>query len=434
MNKNKSFITMGIMGIVFFLLGGTYFLMTTGDDPRKTQEAISFSKGEQITAFEIINSFGSVKFQQEENNWLIAEPQRYRADEKRIETAVSILMNLPIGRILEQPMEEYGFSQPQITITVHTDKNKEKILFVGNKTASMTQYYVKEKDKDFVYLVDSGYIAPFEGSLSSYRDKGLFTVDIEAVDTLTYEKNGKKELTITKEQDGQWRLKYPYEAGARKNEIDDFFVKFKKMNIIQYTVNKELSLQDMGLMPPLESIEIIEGSGRSQILEFGAELNGQRFVRTETGEIAMVFAVDSDFSILNEKKLLYVAPLKNTLEKITGIDIVKKEVSYHLKVDTEKDSYTIQNKEISRGDMASIFLRYINLFASGYDPVDDVLEEPDYVFTSYCKDGTIQSLKLYERDETTYYMDFGEGIQFYMDKERIDLLNVWIKKAMENFQ
>lgn len=431
MRKNNSLKSICIMSVILLLLAGVYFFMTTGDSPRKTAKVFSFGKNESIVSYQVKNNYGEFALEKEEGAWQIIKPQSYIADQNKIETSISLLTNLPVARILEEETEEYGFQNPSITIEIITDKNQKRVLYIGNKSPSQSQYYVKEEGKKEVYIVDAGYIAPFEGSLSSFRNKELISVDMNQLVSLSYSKEGAKQITIEKQQNGDWQLTFPYKASARKTEIDEFILKLRGLSAVKFP-DANLSLEAMGIESDSESITLLDSEGNEQTMVFGLETNGQRYVRTGgENDVAMVFSVDTDFSKLNDKALIYEAPLKNTIEEISSIKITSKETALKLQIDTEKEIYRIEGKEISRGDMASILLRYINLFAYSYEPfVGQINSEPDYVFETALKDGSKKTLKLYHRDDTTYYMDYGKGIEFYMEKERVERLEVWLNKAI----
>jgi hypothetical protein len=89
-------------------------------------------------------------------------------------------------------------------------------------------------------------VTQFDGSLDSYREKDVFSVDKSNIVQFSYFLDGEKQLTVERINGQDWQLVFPYQAPARKIEINEFLINLRKWAAVvpQW---QEVNYQDMGL-------------------------------------------------------------------------------------------------------------------------------------------------------------------------------------------
>ncbi|WP_317854353.1 DUF4340 domain-containing protein [Chakrabartyella piscis] len=416
-----------ILLVIFALLSGVYFYLTNTQNTNISQKILTLSGGEEVVEISVHNTYGDMKFAKTDGIWEIVEPGVWSADQTKLGTMESLLSDFSINREITEEIEDYGFSEDGLSIGMKTAKGKEKTILIGDKTPSQSQYYVKDLDTGSIFVVDMGYISMFANSPSSLRDKTLFTVNENDLTAIAYSDPEGELIVLQMDEEGNWTIQYPYVATARSIEVNEFLVDFRQLTSTNFP-DESVTREEMGLDDSLHRIQLLDGDGNTQEIVFGNTVDGLTYVE-QSGEVSLAFTVDLDFAALDEASLIYEAPLKTTLDQISQIVVEGEGVSYTIDVDVDNEFYQVNGIDVSRGDTASFFLRYINMFAMGYDPVG-VSGIPDCTIKTEYIDGNTLDLNLYKRDDNTYYMDYGLGVEFYLDKDRWDTLLVWIALAL----
>ena len=412
------------LALIAALFAGAYFVINADSDPLKTGKLYQFSSSDSVRQIKIVNNYGAFTFSKDNDVWELTEPGNYRVNQQKMTVMEKFLLDMPINRILDSDLPEYGLTKPAVIIEFTTLKNIHKKLYIGNITPSKAQIYLKDDQSGRVFIVDAGSTTQFDGSLNAYRGKEIFSIDQNSISEVSYIKNGKKILTFKNFGPQNWQLTYPIAAPARKVEISEIIVKMRKWSAAGYPESGGINYADMGLKDPVDVLELTDSAGNSQRLEFGKTENAMIFVRTGSQEdIARLFSVDIDFSQFTVEKLVFVAPLQDTIQNIAELSITTAGQSYSFALDHTTDPIKIKlvDKQVPYEDFITFFVKFTNLSADGYDEVST----PGSVFlnlTTTSIDGSKKVLIIKERDEKSYYMEITGKTTYYVNKEEIDQL------------
>jgi len=171
-------------------------------------------------------------------------------------------------------------------------------------------------------------------------------------------------------------------------------------------------------------LEVMDANGDTQRLEFGTVAAGTMFVRTGSQEdVAGIFAIDVDFSLLTAENLLFLEPLHTSIDRISQIQITSKNGNtvFDLDQSAQPPHITSNNKEIPYEAFVSFFVKYLSLSADGYESVTKPGEETLLFKTTYL-DGQTTEVRLLERDADSFYLRVGGQTGFYLSNKKVDML------------
>jgi hypothetical protein len=417
MKKYRS--TFIMAGIAVFLIV-FYFLMTDESDTSSSSYIYRFSDGDHLQEIHITNQYGNFSFVKEDFDWFMIEPGRYRVNQNKATIMEELLLHLPVNRSLDQELEEYGFLDPSISVEVVTKKKERRTLLVGNSTPSMAQIYLKDQDSGRIYVSDIGVISQLEGSLTTFRDKEIITVDKASITHITLFEDGEKQVSVNRLRPDEWILSFPYQAPARHIELNEFLVKLQGWKVAGYP-SSSLSDTEMGLDKPIWELDVMDAAGKSQRLAFGNTVEGLVYVLTDGGEdITQLYAVDVDFTHLTADDLVFVTPLLTTMDQVSRIDIAYEGRSLDFQLDTTSVpmKVMIDEQEVAYDKFLSFFVKYITLSADGYDPISKAGTEYLVLSTTF-NDGSTLKLRLLHRDEETLFMEIDGKTEYFISREKV---------------
>ena len=412
------------LALIAALFAGMYFVINADSDPLKTGKLYQFSSSDSVRQINIVNNYGAFAFSKSNDVWELTEPGHYRVNQQKMSVMEKFLLDMPINRILDSDLPEYGLTKPAVIIEFTTINDIHKKLYIGNITPSQAQIYLKDDQSGRVFIVDAGSTTQFDGSLNAYRGKEIFSIDQNSISEVSYFNNGNKTLTFKNFGPQNWQLTYPIAAPARNVEISEIIVKMRKWSAAGYPEEGAINYADMGLKDPEDILELTDTSGNSQRIEFGKTENAMIYVRTGSQEdIAKLFSVDIDFSQFSVEKLVFVAPLQDAIQNIAELSITTSGASYIFALDHTTDQIKIKlaDKQVPYEDFITFFVKFTNISADGYDEVS----MPGSVFlnlTTTSIDGSKKVLIIKERDENSYFMEITGKTTYYVNKEEIDQL------------
>lgn len=420
----KGYRSIFILLIIVIVLGSVYFILNSRTDPAATGQLFRLPQGDEIKTIHLTNNYGKFVFQKNEEGWILTEPGNYRVFPEKAAIMEKFLIALPIIRVLDSQLGEYGLTNPRITVDFTSKKNIHKTFSIGNLAPSQAQIYIKDTQNGKIYLCDAGYIAQLEGSLNAYRTKEVFSIDKYNIAGIIYYKNGEKAVGLKKLSGRDWVLDFPFEGPVRNIEINEILKNMTKWSISGFIDKEPLENSKIGLKDPVAAVEVLDANGRSQRIEFGNSDNGMIYTRTGSQEdIAKVFQVDVDFSLFSTENLLYFVPLKTTIDSAIKIEIVTPLKSTTVDIDHSADLSIIRSngKVLNYEKFVSFFVRYIGLSANGYDQTT-FTGQPSMTLTTTLINGQKAMLRLYTRDANSFYMVAEDNSHYFVNKDKVDLM------------
>lgn len=420
----RQYLGLIILAIVAAALAGMYFWMKDNADPDFTGRLYSLDSNDFIKEISLQNSYGKYLFIKADAVWKLKEPGDFHASRLKLSLLENALQDFRVNRKIDSELPEYGLEKPQITVEFTTNRNDKHKIEIGNLAPSKAQIYVKDVNTGDIFITDIGRTAQFDGSLTAYRGKEVFSINQDQISKLTYFKDGKKEIALEYLGPQNWKMTYPYSAPARFLEISEMVVNMRKWTSVGYPESLDGNYEKIGLKNPSEAIEITDATGKTQLIEFGNTEKGMIYARIGSqDDIVKLFDVDVDFSLFTPEQLLFVAPLRTAIENVSSITIESLQKSSTLQINHGQNpvTVTVDGVEISAEAFYSFFVKYIGLSANGFDQQNQPGEEFLRLKTTFL-DGSTQSLNLRKRTDTSYFMDFQGENGYYINSDDVDQL------------
>jgi hypothetical protein len=420
------------LAIVVAVFAAIYVWMSQTRDPAKTGQVYQFGSDENLREISLINDYGRFTFTKENNLWAMTQPGQYRVNQQKINIMEDFILNLPVKRIIDTELEEYGFSHPAATIKFLTSKNTQNTFLIGQLTSSKAQVYIKDIDSKQIFVCDIGSLAQFSGSLTAFRDKEILTIDKTHIVAITYFKEGIKQISINLNDDKDWQISFPYSAPARDIELNEILAKIRGWSVAGYPTDTNIDLTTLGLEKPANSLEIVDSSGKKQLVDFGKTEDGMIYVRTGSNQdIVKLFSVDIDFDKLSPERLLFLLPLNTTIKQAAKIEIrfENRDAIFEIDGSVTPPLITSDGKNIPYEDFVSLFVKYIMLSADGHDLAGKPGEQYMLLKTTL-HDGSTRMLRLFKRDKASFYLEIDGKTEFFLNGEKVKQLIYQIDRSM----
>lgn len=121
-----------------------------------SEPAFLFDSTSLVTSIEVKPAEGeTVRLERdEENAWVLTQPDESEADQGLAEAAASQVGALLITSEIEGEPEVFGLGQPAFVITVEFEDGTSGVLEVGSVTPTNSGYYVRMDDKMYIVSLD----------------------------------------------------------------------------------------------------------------------------------------------------------------------------------------------------------------------------------------------------------------------------------------
>jgi hypothetical protein len=289
-------IAAALFGLIFLLQRHTH---KPSSGPAKILPGL---RAEAVTSVQVRPAAGlTIQADRTNGVWQLAEPQIYPAQALSIEKLLAALERLtPVTFITARelrnhpnPDEEYGFLNPQATITLQ-QPDYHVVLQVGAMTAPGDQVFLQAVG--VVYVVDADLLKIIPRSVDDWRDTTFLDPASLTFDRLSVT-NGSKILELQRAStNGPWLLTYPLKARADTMKIEDALLKLQSLRILQFiTSDAKLDLESFGLQPAQLELGFGLGTNSLALLQFGkSPTNDDRLVYARHSGQKTIVTVASD--------------------------------------------------------------------------------------------------------------------------------------------
>jgi len=236
------------------------------DDLRDRQ--LASSSAEQADKVVIEHGAGqTIELDKTEGAWKIVKPSAYAADSNAVTSLLSALTSGRISRFVSDSpanLAEYGLDQPQLTISVFTDKQPPQSLAFGKQTGSGSEqgYYVKRVGNASVYTVPDWIFKDLDKSVNDLRDKTVLTFDPSKVGLVNVQ-NGSRKFTLKLDKDEKWRIEDGKSVPADQAAVIQFLSNLRNLKGTSIAAEPLQDPSRFGLEPPLEEIALTDTSGKA---------------------------------------------------------------------------------------------------------------------------------------------------------------------------
>ena len=225
-----------------------------------------------VDQFEIQSDGSSIRLTKEANEWRLREPWDVRAEFSTVEGVIGRLSSGEMrsvaaedGEAGDDPLAEYGLSEPRITATIQLGSATAALL-VGDDAPDGTAY-ARDASRPVVFTIESSLVTDLARSAGEYRDKNLFDfrpfnasrLEIEQLDaTVVFEKTA----SGGEESEPSWTRVSPASGDPDRSQMDDLLAKLSNLRAESFIESRaDRGLDDTTV---LATVHVRFSSGGSQ--------------------------------------------------------------------------------------------------------------------------------------------------------------------------
>lgn len=423
----KKWIPYALSIVILAALATGYFTLHAAKSPERTGKLYLIDKGD-IVSFTVENSYGMFLFTHPEQSadafegWIIEhEGKHYRGNAEKLKLMLTGLSDFPVRRELPDEKEEYGFNPPAARVQYTLNSGKTGEVVFGRVGADAAETFAMDAGSGTIILTDTGTAEQWMGSLAAYRNREVFLVDPLKTKELSYWRNGSLCVKVYNNSTEEWFMEYPWKAPARHIELNELIAGMKSWTIAGFP-GEELTLAQMGLEQPREELEIVDANGNTQRIAFGnVEGTGRYALIGGADDVVMLYTADVDLTGITPDKLLFVAPLRATMDETASFTIKADGKIYVYDRSAETGDVKLNGSDITEEEFTRVFYKVISLVASGKGEPPPVGVRVYLSVELALRDGTMKQLEIMKRDEDTWYMR-ANGIDsgYYLGKDRVN--------------
>lgn len=177
-----------LVGVLIVLGGGFLFLKTSKHFNVSSSSSAAYTSipllnvnADKIQKVAVSNTAGSFTILRTGSSaWTVSELKNAPVLSSTVSSACTTLASLSAMSAVEtnpKDLKKYGLAKPAGTIDATIAGVGEKVFYIGNQTPLETGYYLIEKGGNTVYIVSSDVGTSFLGSMLTYVDTTLVTLD-----------------------------------------------------------------------------------------------------------------------------------------------------------------------------------------------------------------------------------------------------------------
>lgn len=221
--------------------------------------------------------------------WQLVKPISYPAQSASIETLLLVLERLGPAVVIsgaevrqhKSTDQDFGFSNPQATLTLRTKEEVRPIL-IGARTAPGDQIYVQVVGTEAVYVVDAELLNLLPRKLDDWRDTALADLGRMLFDRISVS-NAVTTLDLQRDPTNLlWRLTRPMSARADNQRLHLALQKLNSARVTRFvTDDPRADLESFGFNSPELELTLAQETNLVATLQFG---------RSPTNDSTQVFA------------------------------------------------------------------------------------------------------------------------------------------------
>jgi len=395
-----------------------------------------------------------------ETIWKITSYMPVKLNKSKVDDLTRSFSSLTAEELVEEDAKDlsiYGLDKPAATGTAILDDGTTVTLYLGNKTAQGSTYYLMKDGDTNVYTVYSHHADRLNSSLSDFRDKSLPTVNTAELTYLNISGEGREEMEIVLNDSqssteaefglGLYQLVKPYKRprGVDTSKLDPKLEGVSGLAIKEFVDDQPADLAKYGLDNPSLRF-VIKDKENTLDLSFGDTLeDGTIYFKTADSDA--VYVIDESKVEFMDIKPMDIADKFALLVNIENVDKVIVEakgeshtLSMTRKTEKAKEegkddevitTYFFDGKEIEEDDFKDFYQSLIGIVVDT-QKYQTAQGKPDLKITYHLNKGSKRELSVeyipYDRDFYSVVRDGDMESEFLVYKNRLD----WVFNDLKN--
>ncbi len=459
MTINKKMIINLIIGVLALaVLVGVYFWATgwepnkAGEKPIKNDQILLFDVDSDEIAEVLINNetakFAIKKTADKESSWSVENYQGIEFSQTKIQNFIENLTRISATRKIESDGKnptDFGLDINKNTVVIRTVDGKENTFILGEKPTQDADYYLMKKGDDNIYTISSYKADAFLKTPNDLRENVLATIDIESIETLNVEENGKKIMDIAYNKnsvdDGTFKsspflMTYPYNEIVNQQKFGELMAVFGTIEVNEFISDDVSDAAKYGLDNGFR-IEFSESGKKHSVLLGKTDENGN--VYAMYGDKPYIFTISSDiknaFSNINPFDYIIKFAHIYALDNVSSIEVDYKGKTYNLSIqrdgdDETKNKYRINNRSLNEENFKKLYQAVIGLTITSI-PQNQTAGKEVCTISFALIDGSTQTARYYECDERNLILKRHDGKKYIMLKKYLDEMIEALEKEVK---
>jgi len=259
-----------LLGIFILLFIAVYFFEFRNQGEESTEDKLISLASDDVVKIVFNNGEETIRFQREEEEWLITEPIETKGDKIEVNRLADDFSDLRIERIVEEApsdLEKYGFPQKEIELYYDGQDEPVKIM-IGMENPLDNTFFAKKADETKVVLIPSSLKSLLEKKIFDFRQKDIFKFESEQAKSI---KLRAKDIEWEAEKvDEDWFLRKPVNALAQKSKINDVLYALSNLKAEEFISEEknDEEIQSYGLDKPDYAVAISFPAENRQVTFF----------------------------------------------------------------------------------------------------------------------------------------------------------------------
>jgi hypothetical protein len=330
--------TLALLAVLIGLGGYIYFVSSkpSGSDDARDKLFDSLEAG-KVQELKVKSESGEVTALRKEGGaWTITSPIAVPAAEGDATGIANALADIAVTRVVEEnptDVKAFGLEPARIEVEFKTEDGKSGRLFIGDKTATGGNLYVRRDDEKRLLLIPQYHESALNRNTFDLRDKTIVKFDRTKVDRVEVElAGGGPAFTKT---GSDWTMTRPVAARADYSAVEGLIghVESAQMKRVVSAAPTPAELKTYGFDKPQATINLHLGSATATLVIGGKS------------DDTSVYARDS------------ARPDVFTIDSAAAADFNKPADDYRKKELFDFRAFNATRVEISRGGQAVVFER-----------------------------------------------------------------------------
>ena len=394
-----------------------------------------------------------------ESYWVNTTPYPVKLIQSKVDELSRSFSSLNAEVVVEedpQDLARYGLDKPAATGIATLEDNTKVAIYLGNKTAEGTTWYLMKEGDPKVYTVYNQHGQRLNSVLSDFRDKTLPTVDTTMMSYLNISGEDRREIEIKLSEDiteeqatygiGLYFMTKPFKRarGVDSEKLGERLEKMSGLNIKDFVEDHPTDLSKYGLDQPKLQFLIKDSEGNALELSFGNKLEDGT-IYFKTPESDAVYLMDQSSMEFMEFEPMSITDKFALLMNIQEVDevtiegrgrrntlsITRETVKAKDKDDKDEviETFFLDGKEVEEKAFKAFYQSLIGIVVDMEKP-HTAQGTPDLKITYHKVEGGVANVAVYPYDRDFYSLvsDGDMEAEFLIYKNRLN----WVFEDLDS--